>query len=169
MLRPDPRDQTRSTVSGADRRRYGVPSDTGHSASSIRNGCSVRRRHGGNRRAGVWRHQGGARLDGFLAARTRKGGRRVEPGGRCPTTASACTSSRWRRRHHGVPDPTSGCEWANTTPPVPEFDVPAIVANPSSPSHPTLIAPPADDSQIVHNENPTPKPVTDTRSTFDAQ
>ena len=39
---------------------------------------------------------------------------------RWPTTASACTSSRWRRRHDRVPGPTSRCEWADTAPPVPE-------------------------------------------------
>ena len=37
------------------------------------------------------------------------------------------------------------------------IDVPAIAPTPSPPSHPTSIVPPADDGQITHNRNPTPK------------
>ena len=76
---------------------------------------------------------------------------------RWPTTASACTSSRCLRRHDGGSGSTSRCGWVDTAPPVQKIDGPAIAPNPSSPPRPTSIMPPADDSQIAHNRNPTPK------------
>ena len=65
---------------------------------------------------------------------------------RWPTTASACTSSCCRWSRDGVSGPDILMPMRRHGSPVPEIDVPGIVPNPSSPSHPISTVLPADKS-----------------------
>ena len=109
------------------------------------------------RRAGVRHHQGGTRLHRLLAARPRQGGRRVGPGGaglqlQAPAQAHAGDGNMtaFLTRLLDANGPIQSRQGRKS-------NAPATAPNPSSPSHPTSIVPPADDSHIIQNRNPTPK------------